>query len=87
MSPRPTSLKQHRAVLQADLDLGNYERFLDITLTRDHNITTGKVRFTRLRVVGHNFRNRITLSRCILKSSSASAAEIIWARLYKSFPT
>ena len=28
---------------QADLDLGNYERFLDITLTRDHNITTGKV--------------------------------------------
>ena len=28
---------------QADLDLGNYERFLDITLTRDHNLTTGKV--------------------------------------------
>jgi len=28
---------------QADLDLGNYERFLDVTLTRDHNITTGKV--------------------------------------------
>ena len=26
-----------------DLDLGNYERFLDIKLTRDHNITTGKV--------------------------------------------
>ena len=25
------------------MDLGNYERFLDITLTRDHNITTGKV--------------------------------------------
>jgi CTP synthase (UTP-ammonia lyase) len=25
------------------LDLGNYERFLDITLTADHNITTGKV--------------------------------------------
>lgn len=29
--------------LQADLDLGNYERFLDVTLTRDHNLTTGKV--------------------------------------------
>ena len=29
--------------VQADLDLGNYERFLDVTLTRDHNITTGKV--------------------------------------------
>jgi CTP synthase len=28
---------------EADLDLGNYERFLDVTLTRDHNITTGKV--------------------------------------------
>ncbi|KAH9622683.1 hypothetical protein KSS87_020632 [Heliosperma pusillum] len=28
---------------EVDLDLGNYERFLDIKLTRDHNITTGKV--------------------------------------------
>jgi len=28
---------------QVDLDLGNYERFNDITLTRDHNITTGKI--------------------------------------------
>jgi len=28
---------------EVDLDLGNYERFLDVTLTRDHNITTGKV--------------------------------------------
>ena len=28
---------------EADLDLGNYERFLAISLTRDHNITTGKV--------------------------------------------
>jgi hypothetical protein len=28
---------------EADLDLGNYERFLETTLTRDHNITTGKV--------------------------------------------
>lgn len=30
-------------LLQADLDLGNYERFLDVTLTRDNNLTTGKV--------------------------------------------
>ena len=29
--------------LQADLDLGNYERFVDVRLTRDHNITTGKI--------------------------------------------
>ena len=26
-----------------DLDLGNYERFLDVRLTRDNNITTGKI--------------------------------------------
>ena len=28
---------------EVDLDLGNYERFLDISLERDHNITTGKI--------------------------------------------
>uniref|UniRef100_A0A0A0K5U7 CTP synthase n=1 Tax=Cucumis sativus TaxID=3659 RepID=A0A0A0K5U7_CUCSA len=28
---------------EVDLDLGNYERFCDITLTRDNNITTGKI--------------------------------------------
>lgn len=28
---------------EVDLDLGNYERFLNVNLTRDHNITTGKV--------------------------------------------
>ncbi|KAK4418078.1 CTP synthase [Sesamum alatum] len=28
---------------EVDLDLGNYERFLDLRLTRDNNITTGKV--------------------------------------------
>ncbi len=28
---------------EVDLDLGNYERFLDISLSSDHNITTGKV--------------------------------------------
>jgi CTP synthase len=27
---------------EVDLDLGNYERFLDANLTKDHNITTGK---------------------------------------------
>lgn len=30
-------------MLQVDLDLGNYERFLDITLHRDNNLTTGKI--------------------------------------------
>jgi len=28
---------------EVDLDLGNYERFVDITLTRNNNITTGKI--------------------------------------------
>ncbi|KNE60049.1 CTP synthase [Allomyces macrogynus ATCC 38327] len=48
--PRPYNkivLWQHSVVLddggEVDLDLGNYERFLDVTLTRDNNITTGKV--------------------------------------------
>ena len=30
-------------ISKVDLDLGNYERFLDIKLTRDNNITTGKI--------------------------------------------
>lgn len=28
---------------ETDLDLGNYERFLNLNLTQDHNITTGKM--------------------------------------------
>lgn len=28
---------------EADLDLGNYERFLDLSLAKDNNLTTGKV--------------------------------------------
>jgi len=28
---------------ESDLDLGNYERFMDVTLRRDNNITTGKI--------------------------------------------
>ncbi|QID80550.1 CTP synthase ura8 [Saccharomyces pastorianus] len=28
---------------ETDLDLGNYERYLGITLSKDHNITTGKI--------------------------------------------
>ncbi|GIR00874.1 MAG: hypothetical protein CM15mP9_5770 [Methanobacteriota archaeon] len=30
---------------EADLDLGNYERFCDLNLYRDNNITTGKILF------------------------------------------
>ena len=28
---------------ESDLDLGNYERFMDLTLRKDNNITTGKI--------------------------------------------
>jgi len=28
---------------ETDLDLGNYERYLDINLNRDNNMTTGKI--------------------------------------------
>ena len=28
---------------EVDLDLGNYERYLSVRLTGEHNITTGKV--------------------------------------------
>ena len=28
---------------EVDLDLGNYERFLDLNLARDNNLTTGKI--------------------------------------------
>lgn len=42
-----TSYQQKCFVLndggETDLDLGNYERFLSISLTSDHNITTGKI--------------------------------------------
>lgn len=39
-----TGLVMHTHPLtQADLDLGNYERFLDITLKKDNNLTTGKI--------------------------------------------
>lgn len=33
---------------EVDLDLGNYERFLDVTLSKDNNITTGKIYSTVL---------------------------------------
>jgi CTP synthase len=28
---------------ECDMDIGNYERFIDIAMTKDHNITTGRV--------------------------------------------
>lgn len=42
-----------------DLDLGNYERYLNVTLARDNNITTGKV----YREV---IEKEVRLCRCVL---------------------
>ena len=40
---RPTCLAPSHLAPQVDLDLGNYERFLDTPPTRDHNIPTRKI--------------------------------------------
>lgn len=46
---------------EVDLDLGNYERFLDINLTKDHSITTGKI----FKTVIDNERSGIYLGQTI----------------------
>lgn len=55
-----------------DLDLGNYERFLDVKLTRDNNIMTRKIQqvtneFCTLFLVKHEgiFFNCIDLIVCV----------------------
>lgn len=53
---------------EADLDLGNYERFLDITLPRSSNITTGKV-YQQV-----NTEHHLGRSQCAWLSSSYSEA-------------
>jgi len=61
---------------EVDLDLGNYERYLNITLSRDNNITTGKI----YREV---IENEVRLSLCsviVLLTLDCSAVVIISAR-------
>lgn len=36
---------------EVDLDLGNYERFLDIKLHKDNNISTGQLKLQQLHAV------------------------------------
>ena len=63
-----TGLSSLYFFLKVDLDLGNYERFLDIKLTRDNNITTGKI----YQVIGQMSPNpcaiRICVEDCTIKS-------------------
>jgi len=46
---------------ETDMDIGNYERFLDVNLTRDHNMTTGSV---YLKVIQEE-RNGKYLGKCV----------------------
>lgn len=41
--PRGASILNYSPGSEVDLDLGNYERYLALTLTGDNNITTGKI--------------------------------------------
>jgi len=57
---------------ESDLDLGNYERFVDVSLTRDHNITTGKV--YQVRETTGEARGTICFFRRCLKMNNSSEA-------------
>lgn len=46
---------------ETDMDIGNYERFLDVNLTRDHNMTTGSI---YLKVIQEE-RNGKYLGKCV----------------------
>ena len=49
---------------EVDLDLGNYERYLDVTLSRDNNITTGKI---YSQVIEKEVRARVYFRTLVLK--------------------
>lgn len=59
-----------------DLDLGNYERYLDVTLSKDNNITTGKI-YTQVIEREVSFRT----FRLLFKAHECfSVKESIWER-------
>lgn len=69
---------------EVDLDLGNYERFLDVTLRRDNNITTGKIyqdvinRERRGDYLGKTVQG-VLLSYCTLDIDSCSSSnKVTW---------
>ena len=69
---------------EVDLDLGNYERFLDIELTASHNITTGKViARSSIRSAGATSSARPSRSSPISPTRSRPASS---RRPKKSFP-
>ena len=64
---------------EVDLDLGNYERYLDVTLSRDNNITTGKI-YSQVIEKEVSFGS---LSRETRLTQLYSVGGIIWEKLYR----
>lgn len=62
---------------EVDLDLGNYERYLDVTLSRDNNITTGKI---YREVIEREVRDVFPQEGKRNLKPSNSAREITWGR-------
>lgn len=64
---------------EVDLDLGNYERYLDVTLSRDNNITTGKI---YMEVIEKEVSRRNTHSRWVSRclSLNSSVKESTWVK-------
>ena len=79
-------------VSKVDLDLGNYERFLDIKLTRDNNITTGKIyQASGLTWAFHAFyrlwKSLTQLMFCLSLLLTKREEEIIWEKLSRFLST
>jgi hypothetical protein len=62
---------------EVDLDLGNYERYLNVTLTKENNITTGKI---YSQVIEREVKN---IFNYLHGYTHCRGKEIIWERLYK----
>lgn len=65
---------------EVDLDLGNYERFMDVTLGRDNNITTGKI-------YQQVIEREVRFSMAFDVFTLARDVVIIWARRFKLYRT
>jgi CTP synthase len=69
---------------EVDLDLGNYERYLNVTLSRDNNITTGKI---YREVIEKEVRLLGSIADNVVKMYFHLSEEAnIWARLSRSVP-
>ena len=53
---------------ECDLDLGNYERYLDVSLGKDNNVTTGKV-------YQHVIEKEVSHNGCLLEDEADGSAK------------